>query len=467
MNNRHTAVPRDNLKAPGPESRGEPTLSSGPATPDMGIGGRLAGWRSRAREVIHEALDGPLIRNAASLYGSTIVTSLLGFVYWLVAARMVSAGAVGAASAIQSAAQLLAIFCVLGLSTLLISELAIDREHARSLTLSAITIAGSVALVVSIIVGVGLQTLSPFISEHGVPAVDVPTFVVLGTLTTVLLVMDDACVGMLRGDLQFNRNAVFAVSKLAILPALIVLWKSYDGSELVLAWTLGLAISFVVLIVQFAHLTRGQSSHLEIKNLLAKRRLMVAHHWLNLSIQAPRLVLPILVATILGARANAAFTAALLIIGFVNIIPAHLSTVMFALVPGDEAALHREVRRSMRICIPLSVVSAVAFLFLSPFVLSLFGPAYSTATHALMLLAFTTFPVTVKALYIAISRVRGRLSMLFGACIELGMAALGAALWGITGVAAGFLAGCVIEMLLFGPLVLRVALSRDVRPEPA
>src|SRR5664280_2880225 len=83
------------------------------------------------------AMEGPLLRNAASLYGSTVITGFFGFFYWFVAARMAPARAVGISSAVQSAAQLLAIVCVLGLSTLLISELSHDRSHARSLMLTA------------------------------------------------------------------------------------------------------------------------------------------------------------------------------------------------------------------------------------------------------------------------------------------------------------------------------------------
>ena len=58
---------------------------------------------------IRDTLEGPIVRNAAALYGTTIITSILGFVYWFVAARLAPAAAVGTASAIQSAAQFLGI----------------------------------------------------------------------------------------------------------------------------------------------------------------------------------------------------------------------------------------------------------------------------------------------------------------------------------------------------------------------
>ena len=164
-----------------------------------------------------------------------------GFVYWFVAARLAPAAAVGTASAIQSAAQFLGIFCVIGLNTLLISELAADKSEARSLMLTAAAGVGVVAYIISAGVGIGLASLSTTLREGLNGPGSILIFAVLSALTTVLVLLDDACIGLLRGDLQLRRNAVFAVSKLALLPMLIWAWSSQSGMELVVAWMGGLA----------------------------------------------------------------------------------------------------------------------------------------------------------------------------------------------------------------------------------
>lgn len=413
-------------------------------------------------------LEGPLVRNAASLYGSTIITSFLGFLYWFVAARMVPARAVGTASAVQAAAQLLAVFCVVGLSTLLISELSHDKSHARSLMLTAATIVGLLAASSAAVVSVVVHSFSSVVG-HGVAGpVGSLVFILLSTLTTILVVLDDSCIGLLRGDLQLRRNAVFAVSKLLLLPLLILAWTAQSGTELVVAWLAGLMISLLTLTRKLVQLTRGQATRLDFRRLFAKRRLIASHHWLNVSISAPRLVLPILVASIISAKANAAYTAAMLLIGFVNIIPALLSTVLFALKPGDEVALRREVKKTMTICLVLAIASAPSFFLFSHLVLRVFGPSYTSASTALAILGLTTYPAAVKAHFVSISRVRGRmaqagLSTLLGACVEVGLAALGAVEFGMTGVALGFLVAVVIEVAMYGPVVFVVLRSpRDL-----
>jgi O-antigen/teichoic acid export membrane protein len=428
--------------------------------------GRFGGSRVGARLAqpiawAKAGLSGPVVRNAASLYGATVITSFLGFAYWFAAARMVPAEAIGIASAIQSAARFISIFCVLGLSTLLISELSGDRRFARTLVLTAAAAVGVFTLVVSGIVGIVLGSLSTSLRPGFSDASGIIVFVLLSVFTTIMLLMDDACIGLLRGDLQLKRNTVFAVSKLLLLPLFIVAWRSPSGTELQLAWLCGIVISLIFLGRRLGQLTRGESARLDFRGLIAKRRLMLGHHSLNVSVASPGLVMPVLVATIVGAKANAAYTVAMLVAGFVNIIPFHLATVLFAIAPGDEATLSREVKRSMKICLAVALVSAPFFLLSSSTILSFFGPSYEVASTALIVLGFTTYPIAIKAHYVAISRVRGKMQQaalltLIGALLEVGLGAVGAATHGVTGVAVGLLTALLMEAALFSPVVVGV-----------
>lgn len=422
---------------------------------------RVGRWLAKPIAEASAALKGPVVRNAASLYGTTIVTSALGFLYWFAAARMVPAQGVGIASAIQSAARLLSIFCVLGLNTLLISELSGDKKQARSLILTAAAGVGVFTLAVSGIVGIGLGRLSTSLRPGLSDPSGIIFFALLSVFTTVMLILDDSCIGLLRGDLQLRRNTIFAVSKLLLLPLLMMVWPNPQGTELEVAWLSGLIISFIFLARWLGQRTSGQSSRLDFRQLIAKRRLMLGHHSLNISIQSPGLIMPVLVATIVGAASNAAYTVAMLIASFVNIIPFHLSTALFAISPGDEATLTREVPRTMRICLVLAVVSAPFFVLFSGTILAFFGPSYEMASSALMVLGLNTYPLAIKAHYVAISRARGRMQRaalwaMVGAFLEVGLAAVGAVTYGVTGVAIGLFTALLMEAVLFFPVVFGV-----------
>lgn len=411
--------------------------------------------------------EGEIVRNASSLYGTTIVTSALGFIYWFVAARMVSPRVVGLASAAQSAAAFLSIVCVLGLSTLLISELAKDRSPARSLMLTASIVVSVVALVVTPLVGMCLQHFSLTLRQAMPGFIGLLVLTALTSLTSVALVLDDACIGLLRGDIQLKRNAVFSISKLLLLPILIEIWPSHSGTELVIAWLFGVMFSLVTMATQLRALTADQSGRFVFSTFLEKRRIAVGHHWLNLAIFSPRMVFPVLVATIVGSRANAGFTVALLVVSIATVIPYHLSTALFALAPGDETALRREIRKTMRFCLFLAVGSALFFAIFSHLILGFFGRSYENATAALVVLGLTTYPSAIKFHYVAIARVRGRMQRaaflaMIGAIFEVGMAAVGGELRGETGVAIGIAMASLMECALFSPAVFRIIRNRDV-----
>ena len=155
--------------------------------------------------------------NAGSLVGTTAVTTMLGLAYWWVAARWFPPQAVGLGSAAISAMTLLGTVCIVGLGTLLVGELPRQPGKEGSLISAALIIvggiggcAGMVFAVVAPFVAVDFQTLRASI-------VDIVLFASGVSLTAITLVLDQAMIGLLRGELQFWRNTLFAVAKLAAL----------------------------------------------------------------------------------------------------------------------------------------------------------------------------------------------------------------------------------------------------------
>src|SRR5579864_8544794 len=102
-----------------------------------------------------------MLVNAASLVGTTAVTSMLGFVYWWIAARRFTPEAVGIASASISAMTLLGGLCMLGLGTLLITELPRQPGRAGSLISTALIVVG----LAGGIAGFEFAVFAPYVSS--------------------------------------------------------------------------------------------------------------------------------------------------------------------------------------------------------------------------------------------------------------------------------------------------------------
>jgi O-antigen/teichoic acid export membrane protein len=425
-----------------------------------GVTGRARPWFGRNR---------PLLVNAGSLFGSTLLTAGLGAIYWAIAARVFPAAAVGVGAAAISSMQLLAQLATFGLGTVLMGELA---EHHRS---DLRLIGSALGLVAAI--GAGLAVIFVPISAWLVPAlaglrepVGVVLFATGVGATAAGLVLDQALLGLLRGGLQLLRNGIASVGKLVALVVVgIVVGVEPNGLALLVTWVLGSLASMVVLlpIRSGATGTRGHSVWRAIDGVAG---LALRHHLLNLAILAPGLLLPLVITAVLSPEANAYFYIAYLIASFGWAIPAAMGTAVYAAGSRDLESLPGRVRIAFGLCFAAGLAINVVLFVAAPLVLSIFGPAYAAqATSLLRLFGLGIFPITLNSLFVPIARVErrflgGALLMAASMAIEFTFVVLGARAGGLNGAGVGWLVGYAASVLPFVPTLVRVAIRRQVRP---
>ena len=111
----------------------------------------------------------------------------------------------------------------------------------------------------------------------------------------------------------------------------------------------------------------------------------------------------------------------------------------------------------------LSALSIAALLIGADLVLRLFGESYANQGAAsLRILAVSIFPIIIKTHYVALSQIHRRMVnaaklMGIGAALELGLAAIGAYLGGLTGLSLGWVIAIYIEGLMTLSPVYRAA----------
>jgi O-antigen/teichoic acid export membrane protein len=405
------------------------------------------------------ARNASLLTNAGSMLATAAVTSLLGAVFWWLAARSFSQQSVGVAGAAVAAMTLLGFLSTLGLGTLLLGELPRSRQGRGSMINAALAVTASTGA----LLGLGFALAAPLLSSNFQPlsGTGLATgFFAAGVgLTALALVLDQALIGLLRGGLQLSRNAAFALVKLLALIPIAVLVEHAGTPWIYSAWALGIAFSLVVLIRPFTR--RGQRPlRPDFAVLGTMRTSALAHHAFNLALEAAGLVLPILVVGLISAKANASFYIAWMIVGHLVMVPASLGTVLYPIGAHDPARLSGGLRLTIWISFALGLVANLVLLPGAFPLLQIFGSAYAAqGTAPLHIMALAVFPLTVKALYVATHRVKrtlgSALPILWGGTVfELGAAAAGAILAGLAGVAWGWLIAVCIEGLV---------MLRDVR----
>lgn len=396
-----------------------------------------------------------LLINAISLFGTTAVTSGLGFAYWWAAARFFSSQEVGLSSAAISAMTLLGTACVLGLGTLLVGEL--PRQHGKEMALisAALLVVGVLAGAAGLVFALAAPLFIPDFQPLQASINTILLFAFGVSLTSATIVLDQAVIGLLRGSLQFWRNVLFSIAKLALLFAASYLLTRTAGLAIYATWAIGSALSLLAAIIMI--IWRGEWP---LRAYLPQWRLLwqlvpsaLQHHGLNLILQAPVLALPVLVTALLSATMNAWFYVSFMLSNFVFSVPLALTTVLYAANAAKPNDLAHKARLTLGLSMAICFVAVVVLFVMTQPVLSLFGREYAEqSVLSLHILLLGAFPVVIKNHYIAICRVRNRvvwamIPITIFALLELGMAAVGAHLGALTGLSLGWVAALYIEML--------------------
>ncbi len=409
-----------------------------------------------------------MLVNASSLIGTTAITSGLGFVYWWIAARHFSQEAIGIASACISAMMLLGSFCVLGLGTLLITELPRQPGREASLISTALLVVG----LVGGCIGFVFALLAPYVIAGFEPlranGINTFIFAVGVSLNAITLVLDQALIGLLRGSLQLWRNTLFAVIKLVTL-FWVGSWLTQNpGIALYAMWAISSSISVLVLVVPIALKKKGVKRYVPQWSLLSKLGgAAIQHHLLNLTLQFPTQVLPLLVTALLSAQMNAWFYVSWMIVSFVFIIPGALTTVLHAMNSAQPSTLAHKARVTIGLAVLTGIATNVVLQLGTTQVLGIFGRSYAeNATWCLRILALAAFPLIIKNHYISICRIQDRvgsavLGILPGGILEVVAAALGAHIGGLAGLSIGWVAAIMIEALCMCHTVYKAVWSGE------
>ncbi len=411
-----------------------------------------------------------LLWNASSLIGTTTVTSGLGFVYWWLAARLFPTSTVGIASSAISAMMFLSTAGMLGMDTLLIGELSRNSHKADYLITGSLLIAGVVAGLLGIVFAMAAPLLSPELSLLAQEGWIILLFAAGVSCNALVMIVDQSLIGLLRGGLQLWRNGIFASVKLIALGIVFFGFVQRNALIIYATWIFGNILSLAVLYWMITSAGKKITWRLDWQLVRRYSRTSLDHFVLNLSLRAPSMILPIVTTILLSATTSAAFFIAWMIANFVFVIPAHLSTALYAVGANKPELFAQKLRMTLKTSFVAGVtISAIMWLG-SDFVLNLFGSSYAQqAAWSLRILSVGIFPLIIRFHYVAICRVHGQIVsaaklIMAGSLLSIILAALGALVDGLIGLTMGWLIGACAESLIASLPVYRAAVPKAPLP---
>lgn len=351
--------------------------------------------------------------NLAALIGSKVSTMALGFVSWLVAARLFAPTEVGLASAAVSAMMLCTQIAILGVGSAVIVLLPQHIQNPSRLLNTAFSIVGSAALVAS---GLSLMLISSFSQELKVVSstpIYMVLFLVVSGFGTLGILFDQVAVAQRRGYQALMRGIVSGTITISLI-ALLPLSTGVKTSQVIFsAWALGGLGACTLGVTQLRRSLADYHYRPALETDLARRLLAVGlPNWaLTIVERAPALIMPIMVTEFVSPETNAYWYAVWMMAWVVFIVPIQVGLTLFAEIARRPDALSSIIRHGVRSSLVIGVAGAAVLAVLAPLALSLLGSSYAAAgSQALRVLVVGVIPLTFTQAYFAASRATGRLT---------------------------------------------------------
>lgn len=357
-------------------------------------------------------LRDPLLRNGHALVLSSVTTTGIGLLYWVIAAHRSAPATLGRNTAAISALMFLGGVAQLNLLSALTRFVQPAGASTTRLVRGIYLLSASVAVVL----GVSFLVLIPHVDPSlGFLTADrrLAAWFVLSTAVWAIFVLEDGVLtGLRRAVWVPVENTGYALLKCAmVIPLAASLF-----SGVFLSWT---AATLLTIIPTNLYLFRRAiprhernsptGSGVSVAELLrfVPYDYLGSLFWLGLTS-----LLPLFVVRELGPAANAFFSLAWVIAYGLHLVSINIGYSLVAETAVDQSELEVRVRHVLAHLAKLLVPAVIVVVLGAPELLGLFGHPYAAAgTTTLRLLALSALPFIVTATAVAAARARRQTSV--------------------------------------------------------
>jgi O-antigen/teichoic acid export membrane protein len=327
--------------------------------------------------------------NALALMAGTAITSAIGLVFWIVAARLLPPHVVGRAAATIAALTLLATIAQLNLTNVFVRLLpAAGRLGGRLVGRGYLAV-----MALSLLLGLGylLSGLGASVVRGGLPTRAL--FVAAVPVLAIFTLQDSVLTGLRLARWVPVENVASAATRLGLLGAL---GAASAAGAVTVSWVAPavLAAIAVNLLVWRHALPRRDG---EAGQLPARGRLLsfVAGEWVNsLCATAALQVMPLLIVWRRGASELAYFTVPWLISAAITLLLWNVAFSLAVELLGGHGSLPALLRRTALLWGAVVLGALIVLVAGASPLLSLLGPGYAREGSALLRLVGLSVPLT-------------------------------------------------------------------------
>lgn len=408
-------------------------------------------------------INTPIYRNGYFLMISSLSTSGIGLLYWILAAHKYSTYMVGINSAIIAAMTLLAGISELNLMSALIRFIPMAGRSTKRFVLSTYIASLAVSAIISFVFIKNLGFWSPalkFLGENRTLSI----WFILSTMSWCIFVLQDSVLTGLRQTSWVPvENTVFSLTKIALM---IIFAASIPSFGIYASWTFALIVAilptnyYIFRKLIPAHEKKEEQAHLYVEPKQVVRFASADYLGALFWIMANTLM-PVIVTSVSGATANAYFYLAWTIANTLYLIGPAMGSSLIVETAKDQRKLayysHRVFSNTIKMVIPAAIIISIS----ASYILMVFGNGYSTEGATLLrLLALSAIPNVINTVFASTARAQRRMRavvMTLGSLCSLllGSSYLLLRSYGIVGIGIGWMASQTLVAIIIYTTQLR------------
>jgi O-antigen/teichoic acid export membrane protein len=331
-------------------------------------------WTNRKsiKNTFKNIIADPLYKNSLFEMISIFVLGALGFVFWIIIARLYKAENVGIATTLISLMTLFSSFTIMGLSTTLNRYLpkSVDKNAFINSSFIIVTL---VTIISAIIFFLGLQIFSPqllFLRSNLFYSLSFTLFAIFCSWN---ILVDSIFMAFRSADNILIKNCIISILKL-LLPFFLIVFGAYGiFVSTAAALAIGVLFSLIILVLKFKI---RPSLAVDISLIRETSVYSFANYIASFVFNAPSLVLPVIILNVLSAKYAAYYYVASMIQNILLTIPLATAGALLTESSYNEIELKRHVRKALAIISVILLPATAIVFFASNILLQFFGKSY-------------------------------------------------------------------------------------------
>lgn len=348
-------------------------------------------------------------RNAVYLMINSVMCSILGFIFWIIAAKYYTPSEIGLASTLISTSTLLSVVANLGLGIGIIKYLPPLKKNSNNLINSFTTVAGSTSVIVSIIFLGLIRIFSQEMDFLNNSYLYQLMFIVVTLCFVIGSIQESVFVAERKSGYSILKNLI--MGSRFLYPAFFVTFGTIGiFSSYGIAYILSILVTTFFLL---PHAIKGYIPKIHVDKLLIKDSLnySIGNYIAGFFELAPGLMLPFIITNMISSESTAYFYIAWTVSSVLYIIPKSIATSLFAEGSNGKEKFNQEIKKSLKLVSILLLPAIVVVFIAGDKILFAFGESYSkNSIELLRILVISSLPLAVNTIIISIWRVKKRIN---------------------------------------------------------